>query len=82
MSQEVSEWLVNGLQPTSKWDIPCGYHPLILTFDPNFQRDIQVLKERYTPKELLQKKKKHVTWKIVVERLLSFWNGPFLGDVR
>ena len=21
----------------------CGYNPLILTFDPNFQRDIQVL---------------------------------------
>ena len=26
---------------TSKWDIPWGYNPLILTIDPNFQRDIQ-----------------------------------------
>lgn len=23
----------------------------------------------------------HVSWKIVVGRLLSFWNGPFLGDM-
>ena len=27
--------------PTYKWDIPWGYNPLILTIDPNFQRDIQ-----------------------------------------
>ena len=25
-----------------KWDIPWGYNPLILTFDPHFQRHIQV----------------------------------------
>ena len=28
---------------TYKWGIPWGYNPLILTIDPNFQRDIQVI---------------------------------------
>ena len=28
MSQEVSKWFVNGLQPTYKWGIPWGYNPL------------------------------------------------------
>ena len=36
MSQEVSKWL-NLLTNRVYW----GYNPLILTFDPNFQRDIQ-----------------------------------------
>ena len=26
-----------GSSPTYKWDIPWGYNPLILTFDPNFR---------------------------------------------
>ena len=28
-------------KPTYKWGIPWGCNPVILTFDPNFQRDIQ-----------------------------------------
>ena len=28
MSQEVSNWLVNGLYPTYKWGSPWGYNPL------------------------------------------------------
>ena len=32
-----------------KWGIPCGYNPLILTFYPNFQRDIQALDWFVTP---------------------------------
>ena len=35
----VSKWVIS---PTYKWGIPWGYNPLILTNDPNFQRDIQV----------------------------------------
>ena len=31
------------LDPTYKWLVYCGYNPLILTFDPNFQPDIQAL---------------------------------------
>ena len=34
---------IDGLfQLLSKWDILGLFHPLILTFDPNFQRDIKV----------------------------------------
>ena len=29
------------ISPTCKWAIPWGYIPLILTIDPNVQRDIQ-----------------------------------------
>ena len=36
----VSKWVIS---PTHKWGIPWGYNPLILTIDPNFQRDIQVV---------------------------------------
>ena len=32
--------------PTYKWGFCWGYNPLILTFDPNFQRDIQVFRVR------------------------------------
>ena len=37
------DW-INGLviSPTYTWLVYWGYNPLILTFDPNFQRDIQV----------------------------------------
>ena len=31
--------------------------------------------------EVTPPKNKHVPWKIVIGRLLSFWNGPFLGDM-
>ena len=41
MSQEVSKWLVNGLFHLLINGVYWGYNPLILTFDPNFQRDIQ-----------------------------------------
>ena len=34
----VSKWVITYLQKGVYW----GYNPLILTFDPNFQRDIQV----------------------------------------
>ncbi len=37
-----SKWVSS---PTYKWGIPWGYNPLILTIDPNFQRDIQVLNQ-------------------------------------
>ena len=42
MSQEVSKWLVNGSEPSYKLGIYIywGYNPIILTFDPNIQRDI------------------------------------------
>ena len=36
----VNQWVIS---PTYKWGIPWGYNPLILTIDPNFQRDIQVV---------------------------------------
>ena len=35
----VSKWIIS---PTYKWLVYWGYNPLILTIDPNFQRDIQV----------------------------------------
>ena len=38
----VSKWLVNGLFHLLINGVYWGYNPLILTFDPNFQRDIQV----------------------------------------
>ena len=41
MCQEFSKWLVNRLKPPYKWDILGWNNPLILTFDPNFQQDIQ-----------------------------------------
>ena len=42
MSQEVSKWLINGLYPTYKRGILGKFNPLILTIDPNSQRDIPV----------------------------------------
>ena len=41
MSQEVTKWLVNGFFHLLLHGIYWGYNPLILTIDPNFQRDIQ-----------------------------------------
>ena len=38
MEEMVSKWLVTLLINGVYW----GYNPLILTIDPNFQRDIQV----------------------------------------
>ena len=43
MSQEVSKWLVNALYPQYTPFISRWTNPLILTIDPNFQRDIQVV---------------------------------------
>ena len=43
MSLEVSKWLGNGLFHLLIIGIYWEYNPLILTFDPNFQRDIQVI---------------------------------------
>ena len=34
----VCKWVIS---PGYKWGIPWGYSYLLLTFDPNFQRDIQ-----------------------------------------
>ena len=42
MSQEVSKGLVSELQPQYTPCISRRNNPLILTIDPNFQRDIQV----------------------------------------
>ena len=42
MSQEVSNWLVHGLFHLLINGVYWGCNPLILTIDPNFQRDIQV----------------------------------------
>ena len=33
------------ISPTSKWDILGFFHPLILTLDPNFQWNIQVVNQ-------------------------------------
>ena len=38
----VSKLVISPTYITYKWGIPWGYNPLILTMDPNFQRDIQV----------------------------------------
>ena len=35
------------ISPTYKWGITWGYNPLILTINPNFQRDIQVMTSRW-----------------------------------
>ena len=42
LEREVSNWLVNGLFHLLLNAVYWGYNPLILTFDPNFQRDILV----------------------------------------
>ncbi len=45
-------------------------NPRILTWIPKM-----MVWEMYSPENL------HVPWKIVVGRLFSFWNCPFLGDI-
>ena len=41
----VSKWVIS---PTYKWGMLGWNHPLILTIDPNFQRDIQVASQSLT----------------------------------
>ena len=61
---DVSKWLVSGLQPTYKWGIPWGDITNLLTFDPNFQRNIQVAIGR---------------WLFCgISSLTAEWQGPFL----
>ena len=42
MSKEGSNWLVNGYNLHYKWGILGWNNPLILIFDPNFQRDMTI----------------------------------------
>ena len=44
----VGKW---GISPTYKWGIPWGYNPLILTIDPNFQRDIPPTKSHLSARQ-------------------------------
>ena len=50
-SHDFSKWLVHGLCHLLINQIYWGYNPLILTFDPNFQRDILVVFSKLTEKK-------------------------------
>ena len=54
----ISKWVSS---PPYKWGIPWGYNPLILTIDPNFQRDIQVERDLQRSRCLFAIEKVRVT---------------------